>query len=144
MKSLNQHATRVFCKLLQKLDSNGYAKLRSDGFMPLIIETIEENIETVYGSAKCVSVVHYYEQNGDLMRDPEMVFIIVDKRKNLKDFESIFICPQSYRQDNLNIEEESVSIINRKIISFNKYFQAAHCSFASLWLKNISQQGFLK
>ena len=144
MKSLNQQTTKIFCKLMQKLDENNYAKLRAEGFMPLVIEMLEENIETLYGKAKCVSVAHYYEQNGDLMSDPQMNFIVVDKRSEQTDFESIAIYPQSFRQDNLGVYEESIVIINNKIASFNKYFQYAHCTFAVQWLRNISQQGFLK
>ncbi|WP_226006045.1 DUF6908 domain-containing protein [Natrinema salinisoli] len=40
-------------------------KLEVDGFMPLVIEKVD---------AHRLSVAHYYEQNGDLMRDPEIVF----------------------------------------------------------------------
>ncbi|HSZ84609.1 MAG TPA: hypothetical protein VK787_01190 [Puia sp.] len=61
MKSLNQHATKIFCKLLQKLDSNGYAKLRSEGFMPLIIET-----QVTGETAK-----HLSERIGKIMQDRE-------------------------------------------------------------------------
>ena len=41
----------------------------ADGFMPLVIEKCGENH---------LSVAHYYEQRGDLMRDPEIVFSLAD------------------------------------------------------------------
>ncbi|HEX4373383.1 MAG TPA: hypothetical protein VHZ50_08795, partial [Puia sp.] len=116
---------------MQKLDENNYAKLNSEGLMPLVIEMFEEKIETIYGNAKCISVAHYYKQNGDLMSDPQMNFIVIDKRSDPNDLESIVIYPLRYRQDNLGIDEESMLIINNKIASFNKYIQYAHCNFAS-------------
>ena len=40
-------------------------KLEVNGFMPLVIEKVDEHR---------LSVAHYHEQYGDLMRDPEIVF----------------------------------------------------------------------
>jgi len=40
-------------------------KSKSPGFMDLVIEAIGKNL---------VSVAHYYEQNGDLCQDPEVIF----------------------------------------------------------------------
>ena len=45
-------------------DEHFYLKVENDPYLPLVIEA--------WGG--CVSVAHYYEQNGDLMRDPEIVF----------------------------------------------------------------------
>ena len=49
-------------------------KLSKPSYMPLVIEQV-----TTYGpsgSNPAVSVAHYFEQNGDLMRDPEAVFLV--------------------------------------------------------------------
>ena len=144
MKRINEQSTKIFCKLLSKPDSENYAKLQSEGFMPLVIEMVGENIETPFGIAKLYSLAHYYEQSGDLMRDPEMVFIVVDNRKEKKDFDNIFIFPQMYQQDNLDIYEESVNIKDGKLTTYKKLWHDGHCKFASQWLKNISQLGFLQ
>ena len=112
--------------------------------MPLTIEKLEENILTPWGVATTYSLSHSYLQNGDLMRDPEMVFILVDNRSDEKDFHGIGIYPQMYQQDNLGLYEESVTIENGQIKSFIKTWQHSHCNFANLWLKNIKQQGFVK
>lgn len=42
-------------------------KVESGGFMDLVVENIGLNQ---------VSVTHYYEQNGDLCQDPEIVFLV--------------------------------------------------------------------
>jgi hypothetical protein len=144
MKKLNQQATRIFCQLLDKMGIETYIRLTSDDFMPLVMEQIGELIQTPYGIGQCYSLSHSYEQNGDLMRDPEMVFIVVDNRKETKDYHLIGIYPQMYQQDNLGLYEESACIENNAIITYKPFLQKEHGSFASQWLQNIKQQGFLK
>jgi len=46
-------------------------RLESGGFMPLCIEAIG----TGPRGLPMISVAHYGEQNGDAMRDPDMVFV---------------------------------------------------------------------
>src|SRR5262249_17773039 len=50
--------------------ANNYIRLESRGFMPLVIEYVG----TGPRGLPAISVAHYGEQNGDLMRDPEIVF----------------------------------------------------------------------
>jgi hypothetical protein len=53
------------------LEIDLYLRIENPPFMPLVIEAVDE-------SGPCglpaLSVAHYGEQNGDLMRDPEMCF----------------------------------------------------------------------
>lgn len=64
-----------------------YLKLESDlGFMTLSLDKIGSN---------SVAMAHYYEQNGDLMVDPEIVFDIDSKNKTLT--------AVSYQQDGMGI-----------------------------------------
>lgn len=42
-------------------------KVKSSSFMDLAVEVISKNQ---------ISVTHYYEQNGDLCQDPEIVFLV--------------------------------------------------------------------
>jgi len=144
MKKMNLHATRIFSELLKKLNSKQHKKMEAEGFMPLTIEKLEENLLTPWGVGITYGLCHYYEQNGDLMRDPEMVFIVVDNRGEEKDFENLHVYPKMYQQDNLGIYEESITIEFGKITSYIKAWQAAHVHFARQWLSNIKEQGFLK
>lgn len=143
MKRLNEQATRIFCCLIKKLEGGQHIKLFSEGFMPLSIEQLEENILTQDGVATTYSLCHYYKQSGDLMRDPEMVFIVVDNRKDEKDIKAVHIYPQLYQQDSLGLYEESIRLENGMIKSFIKTWQSAHCAFANQWLRNIQVQGFI-
>ncbi len=144
MKKLNEQATKIFSRILKKLNGKDHIKLHSEGFMPLTIEKLDTNISALSGKATTYSLTHYYEQNGDLMRDPEMVFIVVDNRADCKDYNALEIYPQMYQQDNLGLFEESITIENNTIKSFIKAWQYSHCNFANQWLINIQQQGFLK
>ena len=52
---------------------NSY-KLESKGFMPLTVETWQQG-----ESITMVSMCHYGEQNGDLMKDPDILFQVKDE-----------------------------------------------------------------
>ena len=80
----------------------GFARLRNnpikievEGFMPLSIEFIG----TGPRGLPRISEMHYYEQHGDSMRDPDMEFEI--------DEEGIWH-PISYRQDSLGMIQQAV------------------------------------
>jgi hypothetical protein len=63
-----------FAKRLFELLGNSQAvRITVPGFLPLTVEEIEASAE----GRRQISLVHYGEQNGDLMRDPEMVFDII-------------------------------------------------------------------
>src|SRR5579863_9012321 len=106
MKKISTEATKIFCRLLDKLQGQDHMKLESEGFMPLTIERLEGNISTPYGNGALYSVAHYFLQNGDIMSDPQMVFVVVDNRKDEKDFDMIGIYPQMYQQDSFGLYEE--------------------------------------
>jgi len=144
MKKLNKNATATFMRLLQLINNKEHVKLLSEGFMPLVMEKLHENIHTEYGEGTLFSLAHYYTQNGDAMRDPEMCFLAVDLRESLRHKDYLFVFPTMYQQDNLGIYEESVTIENNTVTSYKPAWQQAHAGFANLWMKNIQQQGFLK
>ena len=57
-------------KILPLLDD--YVRIENEPYMPLVIERIGDNE---------YSIAHYFVQNGDMMRDPEITFRIDDKNK---------------------------------------------------------------
>jgi len=144
MKTLNQHSNKIFCAMLEKMDGKQYLKMESEGFMPLIIERIGEQIITPFGYANHYSLCHYYKQMGDMMKDPEMCFIVVDQRlDDVQNYEKIKIIPSMYQQDNVGLFEESVTIIENITKNYAPKLNADHVAFANLWLANIQRQGFL-
>jgi hypothetical protein len=142
MKALTLYSTKIFCALLDRLDGRQHLKIMNEPFMPLTIERIGE----IYGQEGSIfSLCHYYEQNGDLVQDPEMCFIVVDQREKDKTaFEKVMIVPYLYQQANLGIFEESMTLKNNAVANCDNDLQLEHVVFANQWLKNIEQQGFLK
>jgi hypothetical protein len=101
--------------------------------MSLVIEAVDE-------SGPCglpaLSVAHYGEQNGDLMRDPEMCF-------ELGFAAGAHLSPFYFRNDYLGIEQFSRTIDGDSYV-FDRDLYDQHEKFAGLWDKNLSQQGFVE
>jgi hypothetical protein len=82
------------------------------------------------------SVAHYYTQNGDAMRDPEMYFMHTATGAWV---------PMYFLQDNLGVEEESVRYDDMQDRWYiRRAMQADHARFAIVWMKNIKEQQGLK
>jgi hypothetical protein len=117
-------ATEIFCRLIELLDKqdraseSGYMKLKREGFMPLSMERLYSGIGTPWGTATCYSLAHTFVQNGDLMRDPEMTFLVVDNRNGKDDFRLVGIYPESYQMDGLGLYQECLFTENRKLARF--------------------------
>ena len=98
------------------------------GMVDLIVETWYEN------KILKVSVCHYYEQNGDLMRDPEMVFNV-----HLDLHGTTF--PAYFRQDGTFAREDEVFFEeNGKKLYHPKMLKSLK-SFSRTWAANLKAQG---
>jgi hypothetical protein len=86
-----------------------------------------------------ISVANYYEQDGDAMRDPEMVFEV-----NPDAWQTGEWTPVSYRQDNLDIYQEAVFLVDTGKPMIRPKLLRDLKAFARQWDQNIEQQGFLK
>ena len=128
MQHLNDRATAIFRKLTNGLRKVGdHRKWDNAGgsFMAACVEIIGKT-----GLGPLVSIAHYYEQNHDLMRDPDVVFLIgADKH----------IYPISFRQDGLGVCLESAVLENGQWKVRTK-MQADLCSFCNQWMRNINDQ----
>jgi len=108
------------------LDGHHHLKLESSGFMPLCIEHVGPNQ---------ISFTHYYLQNGDMMKDPDVVMEIDLKNK------AAF--PLTYQQDGLGLYQEIyVTDETGKKIKFSPSLQKSIESFMVTWFENIKAQGF--
>jgi len=128
MTKLNKKSAETLKKMVSMME-DGYIKIdnTNGSFMPVSVEQIFENEKF-----KQISISHYYEQNGDLMADPEMIFIY---SKGLDVFFASY-----FKQDNLGMEEDSIIMRNGEITGYRAKMQVDHTIFANLWLKNIKQQ----
>ena len=107
-------------------------KFKSKGFMDLIVETWIEPMKTY--DKMILSVAHYYIQEGDMMRDPEITYEITD---------NLIEIPLTYTQDSLGIYQhvfetrEGIEMINPSLMNELK-------AFTKIWIRNLKQQGFEK
>lgn len=124
MKTLDKKATEILRALLALQTS---VIDNTDGaYMPVHIELINRTENYHH-----FSLAHYGQQNGDAMRDPEMLFAL---HKESQQF-----IPYYYRNDYCGIEQYSVRWTNEGVL-LNRRLQADHTVFANQWLRNIAAQ----
>lgn len=128
MKAPNSYAQRILARLSKlAADAGGYVKLESAGYMPLHVEHI---------GTRQIAVSHTFEQNGDLMRDPEMTFWLGPDDRWY---------PASYRLDPLGVMRESIRFNGAgEPTSFYAREQADEATFAGTWMRNLVEQGFVE
>ena len=95
-------------------------------YMPVHIEIIDRTDKYNH-----ISLAHYAEQNGDMMRDPEMIFAL--------HIESQQFIPYYYRNDYMGMEQYSVKWTDKGVL-LNRRLQADHTVFANQRLRNIAAQ----
>lgn len=119
--------------ILQLLGTETAIRIRSGSFMPLSIEDIGPDGE----GRRQISICHYGEMNGDLMRDPEMVFVFHDRGTD------VLAEPISYRNDYMGIDQECY-ICDRdgKRIQVRPDLKTQFKAFAQMWFRNLHAQGF--
>ena len=103
------------------------------GYMPLSVEEIGVSQD----GRRLVSLCHYGEQNGDLMRDPDIVFLFY----NLP--EGVAAEPVSFRNDYLGLSQE--------VYRYDETGRRTHVvssmkqdlkEFARVWFVTLRDQGF--
>lgn len=99
-----------------------YMKLRASGYMDLVIERVGEDR---------ISLSHYYEQNGDLMADPDME-ILIDTEKEI-------LQAVTFQQDALGIYHCAYD--GGKIT--DGFLADELDDFLEDWLRNIKVQGHM-
>ena len=110
---------------------NLYLKIANPPYMELVIEATDESGPCGLPS---LSVAHYGEQNGDLMRDPEMCFELgFAGGAHLNSF--------YWRNDYAGIEQWS-RFIREGNYCYHTQLHAQHERFAKTWDNNLRQQGF--
>ena len=133
MKSLTGKAHQVMELLVEGLNDVGAHQTidNSKGtFMAVHVEFINKLNNGLVGDV--FSVAHYYEQNGDMMRDPDVEFL-----RNGGKFYPIY-----FRQDGAGGKDEEVLSfdIGGHVQGYRKALQADIASFCKMWMQNIKEQ----
>ena len=112
-----------------------YLKIKNPPFMALVIEATPEPGPM---GLPALSVAHYGEQNGDLMRDPEMCFELC-----LPLVGTASLDPFYWRNDYMGIEQWSRNIIRDHYVHLVPLHDE-HELFAQMWDNNLRLQGFVE
>jgi hypothetical protein len=121
-------------KLLQLLGNDTAVRLTVPGFMPLSIEDIGRSGE----GNRLVSLCHYGQQNGDMMRDPDMVFMFHDLPDGPAaepiSFRNDYMgtCQDVYMYDEAGKRTHVKPALKRELKAFSR-----------TWFSNLKAQGFL-
>jgi hypothetical protein len=109
-------------------------KIENPPYMALVIEATDE-------SGPCglpvLSVCHYGEQNGDLMRDPEMCFELSNPLRL-----GLNLVPFYWRNDYVGVEQFSRTIDGDHYLFLPSLYEQ-HQKFAVAWDHTLYVQGFL-
>ena len=112
-----------------------YLRLELENYLPLVIERHEPHV---------ISLSHYYEQNGDLMSNPDVTFLINKHQSELVD--EIILCPLTITQSSMGSYRE-VAFLNSQrdnLKSFKPRSMQDLTQFCDIWATNIqAQQWFL-
>jgi hypothetical protein len=106
-----------------------HIRLEVPGFMRLVIEHIGSGLR----GGELVSVAHYGEQNGDLMRDPEIVFEVVAGQWQ----------PVSIQQDYVGSYREAVYVGEDGKVYIRPTEVWDIQAFSRIWDRNLKAQGFV-
>jgi hypothetical protein len=102
-----------------------YLRLEMPGYQRLVIEAI---------GLRCISVAHYFEQNGDLVADPDVVFFTgYEAWVPIEITQALGV----YRRYAV-LDDTS-----RTLVRIDLRGQAALAAFTEQWAQNLRDQGWL-
>ncbi len=137
MKTLTKTAESVFRAAMARALETGQAKIHDNTISMALCVVMFGHIPTAQsrkGDAlpfPLWSFAHYYEQEGDLMRDPDIT--MVDTPAGLM--------PISYRNDGLGIDNTYVEYADDGTIrGFYPAKQADLTAFCNTWARNLKDQ----
>lgn len=136
MISTTNVASKLYVNLerLGALNVKESLKVENKPYMPLNIEKVYDFPVLKKGNY-LLSLSHTYIQNGDLMRDPEIVFEI-DPDNELAE-------PLSYLQDSLALYQQVYTYKDgKRAMVYPKRKREISDFCFRLWLPNLRRQGF--
>ena len=121
-------------RLAGQLEPGFCLSIENEPYMRLVIEDIQ--IPGPDGRPT-LSVAHYGEQNGDAMRDPEMLFELVDVSGQIR------LVPYYFRNDYVGVEQYS-RLNQDGVVLVRPGLLREHQRFARLWDRNLRAQRFVE
>jgi hypothetical protein len=115
-----------------RIDLEGYDRLCIEHVGPSLVDGLVS-----------LSVAHYFEQNGDLMSDPEMTFDVNPGDDKQFGWLSGTWRPSSITQSPLGVYREAVFLDGGRVMIRPRLI-AELKEFARMWNRNIGDQGYLE
>ena len=112
-----------------------WISIENEPWMRLVIEVLSESGP---GGHTVVSVAHYGSQNSDLMRDPELLFEVVEKDGVTE------LSPIYFRNDYVGVEQWSRYRDESGDLASLPQRTRDMEAFAKIWDRNLRSQGFLE
>lgn len=136
MKPYNEFAQQ----LLALLAGSTAVRITVNGYMPLSVEDIGPSGE----GKRLVSLCHYGEQNGDLMRDPDIVFMFHELPAPAGDTGTVYAAePISFRNDYMGTcQDVYMYDDNGKRTHIKPVLKRELKEFSRTWFSNLKEQGF--
>lgn len=127
MQTISKPAAKILDTLTSGLKPGESRKIDASGgsYMPVHVECLTDGH---------YSVAHYFEQNGDLVPDPDMEFYRAETGAWLP--VNCTMATGYYTQ--------AISFEGSKPKGFYPHVLRELCSFASMWMRNIKDQQNLK
>lgn len=116
------------------LQAGFHFRIENPPWQPLVVEDIQQ---TGPNGLPVISVAHYGEQNGDPMRDPEMLFELGRRGDEIE------LTPYYWRNDYVGIEEYSAIEQDDHWLVFTD-LRRRHSDFAKTWDANLRAQGYVE
>ena len=107
---------------VQTMAQGSAVKMKADQFQDLCIDIIQQKESVTH-----ISMAHYYEQNGDLVPDPDMEIVLMHVTR--------MALPVHFQ----NALAYRVCVEGTRVINGREFVDQS--SFLSMWLRNIKAQG---
>lgn len=137
MKAISKSARKVFDDAIARLGAGTHVRIdnKPDVYIPLVVEMIGTTQFAGVNPEQYAlySFCHYGVQNGDAMRDPEVVMMQHPTTKEL--------CPISWRNDYVGVNKDDVVYDqDGHIKGYRPRQQSDNASFCNMWAKNLKDQ----
>ena len=120
--------------------ANGFHfRIENEPFMPLVIEGIGRGPR----NQPAISVAHYYTQNGDAMRDPEMCFEVeTDAQGRITELHPYYFLHDAMGLQEQSVEPDGQDPNGKPLYRIDTAMMRGHVAFAEDWDRNLQVQGF--
>ena len=123
IKTILENHNMTFDDLKQK----ELLKVHNDPWMSFNIEYIGDKY-----NQDTYALAHYGKQNGDMMADPDMEFIIVKES----------FVPCTFQNDYIPIFQQSIELDDNLRLVMRRRLLRQLIDFSNTWAKNLKDQGF--